>query len=373
MQKTKRDSKFELLRIICMILIVAHHLVCYGGYDYTSNIPFMNLALLRTFVVGGKLGVNIFVLIGAYFLVDKDFKLSKTIKLILQVFFYSMLFYLTFTLFGGYNFSVQEFFANFFSVTVGKYWFITAYLIMYCLSPFINKLIKQLSQKEHKILIIFLLFIQCIVGIVYRNYLSNVGWFITLYLIAAYLKMYPNDDSKKITSIKINLLIFIVSFSATILFNVFLNVSFYSQTHLVNVASSISLFNVFRNLKPFHSKFINTVSSTTFGVYLIHENGFMRNFIWQQTFKCGEMVYSNYFIPYAFGIVLLIFIACSIIELCRIYLIEKPLIKCYEKFNLKKQEKLKEITSKIDNNENSKIENNTQNIEQNKNDENKEK
>ena len=90
-----------------MILIVAHHLVCYGGYDYTSNIPFMNLALLRTFVVGGKLGVNIFVLIGAYFLVDKDFKLSKTIKLILQVFFFILIIFILFNILSiVFNFTI---------------------------------------------------------------------------------------------------------------------------------------------------------------------------------------------------------------------------------------------------------------------------
>ena len=70
-QITKRDSNFELLRIICMVLIVIHHFSVHGGYftETQGTLPF-NATLIDLFAMGGRLGVNIFVLISGYFLIN---------------------------------------------------------------------------------------------------------------------------------------------------------------------------------------------------------------------------------------------------------------------------------------------------------------
>lgn len=63
----RRNSRIELLRIFCILGITAHHLV------YHSSIMEQPLGVSRLFaqffVLFGKSGVNIFILISGYFLV----------------------------------------------------------------------------------------------------------------------------------------------------------------------------------------------------------------------------------------------------------------------------------------------------------------
>ena len=55
-----RNSSFELLRIMSMVLIIMHHYTYPIGTDYTT--PFSgNLFFLQTFYMFGKLGVNKYV------------------------------------------------------------------------------------------------------------------------------------------------------------------------------------------------------------------------------------------------------------------------------------------------------------------------
>ena len=55
-----RESNFELLRIISMLLIVGHHYAIYSGFAFTENIS-VNKLIVQFFAIGGKVGVNIFI------------------------------------------------------------------------------------------------------------------------------------------------------------------------------------------------------------------------------------------------------------------------------------------------------------------------
>ena len=73
-----RESNFELLRIISMIFIVAYHLVYYTGVNIFTQPTEINKLWLLFIMLGGKVGVNAFVLISGYFSVTaKNFKTSK--------------------------------------------------------------------------------------------------------------------------------------------------------------------------------------------------------------------------------------------------------------------------------------------------------
>ena len=80
----ERNSSFELLRIIAMIMIIFHHLEVYGGFKFDpSNVTIPRL-WCDFIVKGGKIGVNIFVLISGYFLIDNEgtlFHFQKISKL----------------------------------------------------------------------------------------------------------------------------------------------------------------------------------------------------------------------------------------------------------------------------------------------------
>lgn len=143
-QTTNRESNFELLRIICMILIVVFHFSVHGGYysESAGTLPF-NSVIIDLFGLGGRLGVNIFVLISGYFLINSKFKPKKLLSLFIQVWFFSISIYLIFLISGGISFTWGSFLCNIFPVVTSQYWFITTYIGLYLLSPFINKLLKK--------------------------------------------------------------------------------------------------------------------------------------------------------------------------------------------------------------------------------------
>ena len=85
-----RQSNIELLRIIAMVIIVAHHFAVHGGFDFPIETVAPNRLWIQFLALGGKIGVNIFVLISGYFLIDaKSLKKVKVLKLWLQIFTYS--------------------------------------------------------------------------------------------------------------------------------------------------------------------------------------------------------------------------------------------------------------------------------------------
>lgn len=71
-QAHSRNSNIELLRIISMFLIVVHHMSVHGftsaGRWNLQSFPSLNQFLVQFMVIGGKIGVDIFVVITGYYL-----------------------------------------------------------------------------------------------------------------------------------------------------------------------------------------------------------------------------------------------------------------------------------------------------------------
>ena len=65
MDKVK-SSNIEILRIVAMLMIIAHHYCVYGVFNYwhynSTMILYLNNVIVGIASMGGKLGVDIFVL-----------------------------------------------------------------------------------------------------------------------------------------------------------------------------------------------------------------------------------------------------------------------------------------------------------------------
>ena len=105
---------------------------------------------------------------------------------------------------------------------------------------------------------------------------------------------------------------------------------FYGMEKLPALLISILLFVGFLNLKIGYQPMINMISSATFGVYLIHDNDYIRDFLWIRLFKNQNYASSKFLAPYTILQVIIVFVVCILIELFRINLIEKRYGKCIE-------------------------------------------
>ena len=152
-----RNVSLDLLRILSMLMIVVLHVNSHGGV--LNNVSYFNVTIARLFESFSLPAVNIFVLISGYFLVDSRFKLSKILKLVLQVWFYSWIICVILFITGWGSFAAKDVISIAFPISYKEYWFITAYLLMYIMSPVLNILINSLSRNQHKFLMISLLVI----------------------------------------------------------------------------------------------------------------------------------------------------------------------------------------------------------------------
>ena len=338
-----RESGIELFRIISMILIIAHHYVVNSGILQVANANPTSLSSIFLFLFGGwgKTGINCFVLITGYFMCKSSISSKKFLKLLCEVEFYKIIIYLIFTLTGYQTFTFKGLILAILPLTTVGTNFTGCYLLFFLLIPFLNILIKNMNERQHILLLIVILTIYTVIGTLplFSVTLNYVSWYMVLYFIASYVRMYPKNifDNKKFWGI-IALLMFIISATSIVLLT-YIGASRGSDLKFYLVADSnkvlalltgFSAFMFFKNLR-FKCKFINTIAASCFGVLLIHANSStMRQWLWQDVCKVPSMYGSNYMILHAFACVVIIFVACTIIDHLRIRFIEKPLMKKFD-------------------------------------------
>ena len=114
--------------------------------------------------------------------------------------------------------------------------------------------------------------------------------------------------------------------------NYYYGTYFCGQQKLPAFLASLFLFLGFKKMKIGYKKSINLISSATFGVYLIHDNNYMRRFLWYTLFHNASYTESPYLIPHSLCAILLVFVCCTLIELFRIYGPERSYTPLLSKF-----------------------------------------
>ena len=320
--KKERNSNFELLRIVSMILIVAHHYSIHGEYDTISGLH-INKLYVQFLSMGGKLGVNLFVLTTGFFMINSTLKLKSVIKLISQTWFYSISLLFIAYYFNLTPISINQIVKSVFPILFSSYWFITVFIVLYLLIPFLNIYINKLDYKKYSYLIILMIILQVLIP---KNLgFGNVDWFIFLYFLGGYISKFPKLFTKNNS---IYLTVFMVAyFSIFVTIVIFDYFNFRSPLYFIAsstpfiLISSISLFSFFKNLKTKNNKYINLIASSVFGVYLIHDNMFIRPYIWKELFKNNDYYFSNYLYIHSFIAIILVFIISIIIDLFRIKIV----------------------------------------------------
>ena len=112
--------------------------------------------------------------------------------------------------------------------------------------------------------------------------------------------------------------------SGTLLAN---SVIFAKQNSIFDFMIALELFLYFLNRKPFYSRSVNIIASACFGVYLIHDNFIFRPYLWETLLRMPEHYGANMLSLYVLISVLAIYTACTLIDLLRIYSIEKLWVK----------------------------------------------
>lgn len=350
----QRSSNLELYRIICMMLIVAHHCVVNSGLIDSDPItlqpcgsivenPFsINTLILWSIGMWGKTGINCFLLITGYFMCTSAITIRKFLKLMIWIYFYKIIIFTIF-LFTGYETLSPVRLVKILSPVWGFNTNFTSCFIGFWLTiPFWNILIHNMTKRQHEILLCLLLGMYTILGSIpkFSVAMNYVTWFGVIYLLASYIRLYPHPFmlNKRlwitVTFSSIALAIFSM-IVMSYLFGFKGSCFFISDSNKIfAVVVAVASFIWFKNMNIAYSKIINAIGASTFGVLLIHANSdAMRQWLWKDTVDCV----GHYTLPplqlalYILSAVIIIFFVCIIIDRIRYYVIEQPFFRWYDK------------------------------------------
>lgn len=339
-----RESQFELMRIISMLFIVLYHILVHGKiFEHATGSMSLFLAFVESLIL---VHVNSFVLVSGYFQCKGKLKLGKAIKINNMTWFYKvvmMLVLIATSLIAKPDIIIRL--HTYLPIDYGTYWFINSYLILYLISPILNKIINSSSKKNLQKVILTLFIIISVLSTVTRDVFYNtltgrsLCTFILLYFIGAYIRNYPISDSyfMKPFSNNAKRLIYFSTYLFAAIMSTFcwlgytylhplgtfanevgsiLSFNHVSYASPIVIIQSIGYFLYFSTLN-FKNKFINKVSSSTLAVYLISENIFLREMIYD---KIGLTKITNITISLILEILIatiVIFIICTLIEILR--------------------------------------------------------
>lgn len=317
-----------------MLLIIFLHSIDHSGVLEQAELSSNGMYFYVQFTYAlCQVCVNCYVMLSGYYLVHSKFRLQKLAALWMETAFYSFVLKLLFMVTGQEPISVVSLFSCLFPIITGRYWFITIYVGMYLISPFLNKLIHALNQNEHALLNICLFLLFSLWSSIHPAIAGmnsgggwGLAWFVVLYLASAWFRLYYTPKHNPVIMVGIVILIPMLMAAGQVAANVagirilksiIRNCFRYDSAPVYLM--TIALFAAFLNIQIKHdrvSKAICSVAHLTLGVYLIHAHANVSPWLWE-TLNLPVKMDSASFPLIQVGCVLAIFIACIAIDAIR--------------------------------------------------------
>lgn len=198
----QRNVGADVIRVLAMLMVCVLHVNnLSGGMESFPNCLYEMVCIQA---------VNLFAMLTGYLCIEAGWKIRRYMNLWFQVAFYAV---------GGLLLGCVLKRAGMFEAyhppilkvllpvpLAGGYWYFTAYTAVFLLIPFLNRLIKNLSQREAGTL--FLIVALCLplmsslpgYGHIYHTG-YNMVWLTALYVMGAYLRLYPLPWSRTMACI----------------------------------------------------------------------------------------------------------------------------------------------------------------------------
>lgn len=315
MNNKVRDSRFELLRLVAILMVVLSHFSLFGQEHRLQLDPSLwDRIGADLFTPFGKVGVGLFVLITGYFLGNKQSTIISAVnrgwKIWAETIFYTTFMFVAFAIFSR-EISFGLLIKSIIPVTTVLYWFVTSYIVLILLSPIINLVSNQASQKQFQYLIAVTMILNFMIPVLQINFELMI---LLPYLLGSYLKKYGMEIKHKGVYLT---LILLLSYVLIIVLN--------TRGHglaltigIIPTITALLIFLIVLDFKPFHSNIINKFATTSFAGYLITEFPPMRNLLWNNLLALSNV--DNALVADLIGfiaILLILYIGVFLIDLIR--------------------------------------------------------
>ena len=338
----KRQTNFELLRIVAMGMIIILHYLDRGGIlvPYREDASVLNHAawLIEAFCM---VSVNCYVLISGYFLVESEWRPGRVLSLAAQVLFYALLIPIVMICVGMISvsqLSIYDWLTFVFPFQNEQYWFATHYLILFVFAPILAAGVQKLDKKTLQTVIGLLLLFFSVAKTVIPFHLVmdtngyHYGWFFCLFLVGGYIRKYGISDLEKgKTGVALYVGMSIVVWAISALCGVaerktgalsyYVNMP-YTYNYFFVLAGSLGMFCLFKKLNIKSEKaadLIRKLSPYAFGVYLIHAHLLVIN-EWMYWLGVDKVQGTWLFVPHMIACVLVVYMIGTVFDYVRAYL-----------------------------------------------------
>lgn len=344
--KRERNYSIELLRVIAMIGIVLLHTQMKTGWLQQHSVG--HVGWLGSWGIHAccMVSVNLYVLITGYFMPGSTRSTGKVFSLWKSAVVWGVLILGLALFLDAGAISPKDLIRAFLPISTRQYWFLTVYVALYLLSPYLDQLLGGLTKKQYQgllsiLICLFSLFPSLVPwggedGVYGINGLggTNIAWFCVLYAVAGYLRRFAQIE--KLRRYRIwSLAIYVVSILGMLAFQFCMELVqnrigsggsygtwFLNYSSILNLTATLGLFVFFLTMElrltDKTKKTLMFFSQGAFGVYLIHENPKMRPILWGFVQKIDEQYLAG--VNYTCKILLVaggIFVVFCFLENCR--------------------------------------------------------
>lgn len=325
--KTRRDSNMELLRIVSMLLV----LVLHAGFK-SLNAPTLEdvqlypfSAFRRFFTEAASIVcLNVFVLISGWYAIRP--KVKRFCAFIFQVLFIGLVIYLVLLALGKTEVWNRTQWTEFIFMGRGV-WFVSAYIVLYVLSPILNYFAEHAPRVQFKRFLLAFFAVQLVFAFIMDESYFNNGYsplsFIGLYMLARYARMYPNSltTQNKYLDLCVYLALTLLTTCLAIIkvkYSIAEGLYLYAMSSPLIILSSFYFFLFFTKIS-FHSRLVNWIASSAFAVYLFHTDPLiLEPYYTKQIFGFVISDSSIMFIVHSAAFILLVFTISILLDKVRI-------------------------------------------------------
>lgn len=172
---------------------------------------------------------------------------------------------------------------------------------------------------------------------------NYITWFSIVYIVAAYIRLYPKKwySDNYIVSvcllvnvilswISVVVLAFICFKAGKEIQNCYYFVS--DSNKLLALSTAVFSFLFFNNINMKYHKFVNVVAASTFGVLQIHTSSdTMRTWLWRTACDNIGAYDTSYWLLHVVICVFMVFFVCTLIDIVRIHIFEAPFLEWLNK------------------------------------------
>ena len=353
-----RQSNFELLRLLAMLMIVGSHYAAHGielctvegeAYRLWGEGDLLHRLFTAFLNPGGAVGVGLLFMISGYFQIKKE-KPSLT-RLALECYFYagvSLVLAAAVLLAGGTipgmagkNLLAYLARAVLIPITSTCWWFVAVYVFLMLLSPVVNRFLLSLNRRGFLWLLLLGWALWYAAAQVLGTEFFDLQKALFFYSLGAYLRLWGRKVSAQ--GLK-DVLAALLGWGAAAC-------CFYLDGELAlgrgpfggelaakgvallenGFAVPLCAFGLFRlfslsemGVKPG----VNRLAATTFGVYLLHDSLIARPLIWYSLLKPAERQYPSAAYPLrALLTILGLFLLCAGLDYLRLHFLEPGALK----------------------------------------------